>query len=147
MERHLTLTCVGDLMLEAFADAQPIGCTQRTYLADHGTAAVGGAPLTLCWYLNQLKRQSHLVAGFGFAERDRVEAELKKASIDIKSLVQLSGITDILAILPGKNVSAVYIRGNLKRSNLVALSDGMRGSDLIVFGGSRHKCFRETVFE
>src|ERR1019366_1228648 len=134
-------------MLELFSPAGEGPREQRTYKLDHASAAVGGAALNLCWYLDQLKRSSTMVSGFGAAERSRVEAALTMAHVDIASLVQLSGTTDVLVVLPGQDLPAVYIRGQIVEQDLAVLADGMCDSNLIIFAGSRHENFRKMVLQ
>src|SRR5579862_5767782 len=142
-----TLICVGDLMLELFAPNAQNPRLQRTYTIDYTDAAVGGAALNLCWYLDQLQRPSIMVAGFGTRERNRVQAALADAHVDIASLVQLSGTTDILAVLPGKDLPAMYIRGQILDRDLAALADRIHDGNAVIFGGSRHEGFRKIVLD
>jgi sugar/nucleoside kinase (ribokinase family) len=139
--------CIGDLMLELFVPNEQSPPVQRTYKVDHAAAAVGGAALNLCWYLDQLQRPSIMVAGFGAADRSRVEAALAKVHVDVASLVQLSGATDVLAVLPGKDLPAVYIRGQIPDRDLAALADRIHECSAVIFGGSRHEGFRRIVLE
>jgi sugar/nucleoside kinase (ribokinase family) len=147
MFRQSAITCVGDLMLELFAPQGGSLQMERTCKFDHAAAAVGGAALNLCWYLGQLQRPSTMVACFGAAERNRVEAALTKARVNVASLVQLSGVTDILVVLPGKNLPAAYICGRIDDRDLGALADRLRDVSVIIFGGSRHENFRKVVLE
>jgi sugar/nucleoside kinase (ribokinase family) len=147
MIRPISITCVGDLMLELFASQVAGPRAQRTYKLDHAAATVGGAALNLCWYLNELKRSSTVVAGFGASERSRVEEALMKCGADIASLVQLSGITDVLAVLPGNDLPAAYIRGRITEQDSTALADRLLDGGVIIFGGSRHEVFRKKILE
>ncbi len=147
MANGIAIACVGDLMMELFAPSGQGPQVQRTYILDSATAAVGGAALNLCWYLGQLRRSSTMVSGFGTMERSCVEAALTKANVDIAALVQLSGKTDVLVVLPGQNLPAVYIRGQIVEQELAALADRMCDRNLIIFAGSRHENFRNMILQ
>jgi sugar/nucleoside kinase (ribokinase family) len=147
MVSQIAVTCVGDLMLELYALQGGRPRAQRTYEFDHAAATVGGGALNLCWYFSQLRRSSTIVAGFGVGDRDRVEAALKKARVDVASLVQLSSVTDILAVLPGKDLPAAYIRGRIDDQDLAALANRLSSGSVIIFTGSRHENFRRVVLQ
>jgi sugar/nucleoside kinase (ribokinase family) len=145
MLRDITITCLGDIMLELIesgAGQQPI---QRTFIVDHASAAVGGAVVNLCWNFGELGRRPTMVAAYGASEASRVQQALAPLHISIDSLVEYSDSTDLLVVLSGPTMPAAYVRGRIGEGGLSALAEKIPDNGLIVFGGSRHESFRKVI--
>ncbi len=144
-----SIVCVGDLMRELILQQVPSDGYERTLVLDPEEAELGGAVVNISWYLKELGRAPVLVSHFGESDGVRVRSLVKTRGFEGAQLSPKSSPTDTLLVLENAPVPAIYLAGTLSDADIAHMYNAVRGkgTNAIVFAGSRHRRLRDLVLD